>query len=172
MKKLFALALALSFYANPALAQSNAAQTPTPQSTTPVQQSDTGKVKGVLSYFFNSNFGSKPDTGSKVYILEGSVEIPEAAFVMGVGSKLVVGKEGQEAKDFASYKVIATATADGAGNFQMSEVPAGVYTLVFISKHATGKAQRDVAGKVRTRSEVLKAGETADASLDFGMSYL
>lgn len=28
-----------------------------------------GKVSGVITYYFNENFGNKPDVGSKIYFL-------------------------------------------------------------------------------------------------------
>lgn len=48
---------------------------PEPAAQVPVN-TGTGRIKGTLTYYFNDNYGSKPDTGSLVLLLANTVEIP------------------------------------------------------------------------------------------------
>jgi hypothetical protein len=131
-----------------------------------------GKIKGVLTYYFNSTQGSKADVGSEIWLVEGRLEIPEDAIVMGGVNELVVGSRGTPVKDMPTYKIIKRTRADGSGNFEIPDVAVGTYTLILKSNHAVGRGLRDVAGKLRRTTINIKAGETVDASLDFGVSVL
>src|SRR5271169_5638220 len=47
-----------------------------PSITTSAKPAETGRIKGTLTYFFDVHIGSKPDTGSKVWLVKGRVQIP------------------------------------------------------------------------------------------------
>ena len=121
---------------------------------------ETGRIRGTLTYFFNFNYGNKPDTGSQVWLIEGHVDIPDNMMVIGIGDFLVVGS--------AKPKIAKYTVADGIGNFELSDVPIGQYTLILKSNHAKGLTTRDIQGNVRVRHVQIKAGEALDASTDFG----
>ena len=126
------------------------------------------KIRGTLTFFFNANFGSKPDVGSSVLLLPANTVINESdVFIPLPGSALIGDK---------SYTPLAQSMADGSGNFEISNVPAGDYTLVLKSSHAKGGyganrvTHRDTDGRVVTLGIHVSAGQTIDASHDFGMS--
>jgi hypothetical protein len=138
-----------------------------------------GRVKGTLTHYFNENNGSKPDVGSKVWLIEGNVEIPETVIVWDAFEKhveLSVEKDhGQPSQATKKYKMVKCTVADGSGNFELSDVPTGQYTLVIESNHS--KRPQDIGRgftmqvhKVKTMVVALRAGETFEASNDFGMS--
>jgi hypothetical protein len=157
-------------------------QTPTPQpapsqtpATTP-QQAETGSVKGTLTYFFSFHIGTKPDAGSKVWLIKGHVEIP--ANQNFVGNSTVLGTSGNPEQ----YTAIKYAITDENGNFELLDVPPGQYTLIMQSAHTkwtlkekshffgSGNSHnpRDSDGRVEFLSLLVKAGETVEASKDFG----
>jgi hypothetical protein len=43
-----------------------------------------GMVKGTFTYYFNENYGNRPDVGAKVWIIKGeNISIPESDWVFG-----------------------------------------------------------------------------------------
>jgi hypothetical protein len=137
---------------------------------------ETGRVKGTLTYFFNVQTGNKPDTGSKVWLVIGRVQIP--ANETFVGSSTALGTSGNPEQ----YSAIQHSVADENGNFELHDVPPGEYTLVMQSAHTVGTLNekrnffgrgnghtpRDSKGRVEFLNVVIKPGETVDASKDFG----
>ena len=127
-----------------------------------------GKIKGILTYYFNVNYGSKPDVGSEVYVVESWFDIPESAVFMGFSDSFSVSVNNEIKK----YPLINKTVADGTGSFEVDNVPPGKYTVVLKSKHAKGDLTlRDSNGKVLLRSVTVKPGETVDGSCDFGISH-
>jgi hypothetical protein len=129
------------------------------------------RIKGTLTYFFNSNSGNKPDTGSDVWLVEGHVAIPSNEFLIDFSGNIKVG--------IATYVVVKHTVADGSGNFDLSQIPPGLYTLVMRSNHTKGAygampkdavTSRDLNGRVMSQEVQLKPGETIDASKDFGVN--
>ena len=168
---------------------STEAQTPSPQlpSVTPQQPSSrlpsiasqgpgTGSVKGTLSYFFDFHIGNKPDAGSKVWLVKGRVEIP--ADQNFVGTSAAVGTSSNPEQ----YNAIEYSITDENGNFELLDIPPGQYTLIMQSAHTkgtlnekrnffgrgNGRTPRDSSGRVEFLNVLIKAGETVDASKDFG----
>jgi hypothetical protein len=157
------------------------AQTPPPQLTsqapaTTALPAETGRVTGTLTYFFSFHIGTKPDAGSKVWLVNGRVEIP--ANQNFVGSSTALGTSGNPEQ----YAAIKYAVTDDNGNFELLDVPPGQYTLIIQSAHTkwtlneknhlfgSGNSHnpRDSNGRVEFFNLQVKAGETADASKDFG----
>jgi hypothetical protein len=141
-----------------------------------VQPPETGRIKGTLTYFVDFHIGNKPDTGSKVWLVKGRVEIPSDQTFVGTGTAL--GTSGNPEQ----YTAIQHSIADENGNFELHDVPPGEYTLIMQSEHTvgtlnekrnffgrgTGRTPRDSKGRVEFLDVLLKPGETVDASKDFG----
>jgi hypothetical protein len=149
---------------------------PSPSPTTSAVPIGTGRVTGTLTYFFSVRAGSKPDNGSKVWLVQGRAEIP--ADQNFTGSSVAVGTSANPEQ----YRAIKYAVADENGNFELLEVPAGEYTLVLQSAHTkgtlnekrdffgrgNGRNPRDTNGRVVFLNLLVKPGETVDTSKDFG----
>jgi hypothetical protein len=161
------------------------------------KQTGKGRVKGTLTFFFNENYGEKPDTGSRVALIKEPTDFPKkfndfpSDQSVDVSSiQVVVGAGAGEKR----YEVVASSVADGDGNYVLSDVPPGFYTLVAQSSHVLGKLervlvttdkrgkplkhpytemrpnQRDLLGRVYWFDIEVQAGSTIDVSHDFGMS--
>ena len=156
----------------PATAPPPASQPPSTTSRPP----ETGGVKGTLTYFFNFHIGNKPDTGSKVWLVKDSVEIPADQYFAGTST--AVGTKGNPEQ----YSAIKYSVADENGYFELLDIPPGQYTLIMQSAHTKGTLKdkrtffgrgnrpnpRDETGRVEFLNLLIKAGETVDASKDFG----
>ena len=155
------------------------AAAPAPSSPFPsmtAQAPETGRIKGTLTYFLNFHVGNKPDTGSKVWLVKGRVEIP--ADQNFVGTSTALGTSGNPEQ----YNAIKYSITDGNGNFELLDIPPGQYTLIMQSAHTKGSLKekrnyfgrgnghnpRDNNGRVEFLNLLIKAGETVDASKDFG----
>jgi hypothetical protein len=153
-----------------------AQSTPSQLPSTTAQPAETGRIKGTLTYFFDFHIGNKPDTGSKVWLVKGRVEIP--ADQNFVATSTALGTSGNPQQ----YNAIKYSMADENGNFELPDVPPGQYTVVLQSAHtkgtlnekrnlfgrANGRNPRDSRGRVEFLNLLVKSGETVDASKDFG----
>jgi hypothetical protein len=149
---------------------------PSPLPPVTAQPLETGRVKGTLTYFFDFHTGSKADAGSKVWLVKGPVEIPASQNF--VASSTALGSNANPEQ----YSAVKYAVADENGNFDLLDIPAGEYTLVLQSAHTkwtlkekrdffgrgNGHSPRDSNGRVELLKVIVKEGETADASKDFG----
>ncbi len=158
--------------------QAITAQPPPAQvsAATAAQPPETGRLKGTLTYFFSFQVGKKPDAGSKVWLVKGRVEIP--ADKPFVGTSTALGTSGNPEQ----YKAIKYSIADENGNFELLDIPPGQYTLIMQSAHTkgtlkekrdffgrgSGRNPRDINGRVESLNLLIRAGETVDASKDFG----
>jgi hypothetical protein len=127
-------------------------------------ESRTGVIRGTLTYFFNSNYGNRPDTGAVVALVAGKLDVPSTVnvFVYASSREVTIGGK--------IVMAVKATTADGSGNYSLQDVPPGEYTLLLKSNHAKSTTQRDIAGKILTVPLTVKSGETVDMSEDFGMS--
>jgi hypothetical protein len=101
--------------------------------------------------------------GGNIWLVTGHLDdIGDNEWFGSFGDYFVVGQ--------AHHNSVKHAFADGNGNFELSDVPAGAYTLVLQSNHSKGATLRDMRGKVELRKVQIRAGETFDASRDFGMT--
>lgn len=146
-----------------------------PPSTTALP-AETGGVKGTLTYFFSFQIGNKPDTGSKVWLVKGRVEIPASQNFVATNTTL--GTSGNPEQ----YYAIKYSVADENGNFELLDIPPGQYTLIMQSAHTkgslkekgnffgrgNGRTPRDSSGRVEFLNLQVKAGETVEESRDFG----
>jgi hypothetical protein len=140
------------------------------------QSAETGSVKGTLTYFFNFHDGSKPDTGTKIWLVKDHVEIPADQNFVGSSTALGTSVNPEQ------YTAVKFAIPDGNGNFELLEVSPGQYTLILQSAHTKGTLKdkrnlfgranrsnpRDSVGRVESLNVPIKAGETVDVAKDFG----
>jgi hypothetical protein len=160
----------------PQLPSTTTHQPPPQPPSMAAQPLETGRIKGTLTYFFNPHTGTKPDTGSKVWIVKGRVEIP--ADQNFVGTSTALGTNGNPEQHIA----IKYSITDENGNFELLDILPGQYTLIMQSAHTKGTLNgkwslfgrgnghnpRDSSGRVEFIDVLIKAGETVDASRDFG----
>ncbi len=151
----------------------------TQQPVPPISMPMSGTVKGSLSYYFNDNYGNKPDVGAEIWLVEGDIGgIPDDVIVLGSETTLaMIHSAGPGASTgIRKLTVINHTMADGSGNFEFSTVPSGTYTLVMKSRHVTGSrgaeslTKRDILGRIVWLVKTVTAGQTVDASSDFGIS--
>ena len=135
-----------------------------------------GTVKGTVVYYFNRNYGSKPDVGSEVWLVGPNVEIPEDRMFIGTTKEIIVVNPKNESQK-TTIPVIRHTMVDGNGNLELTGVPAGWYTIVMESKHTDGPkseglriTQRDVLHRIEYRAVEVKPNQISDVSIDFGMS--
>lgn len=139
------------------------------------QAQGTGRIQGTLTYFFSFHVGNKPDNGSKVWLVKDHADLPIDQNFAGAATNLGTSGNPQQ------YAAIQYSIADDNGNFQMLDVPAGEYTLILQSAHTKGALKdkrnifgrgkpdlRDSNGRIEFLYVVVKPGETADGSKDFG----
>jgi len=156
----------------PAAAQPPASPLP-PATANP---SEPGRIQGTVTYLFSVQTGNKPDAGSKLWLVQGHVEIPVNQNFVATSTALGTSGNPEE------YSAFKYSTADENGKFELLDIPPGQYTLVLQSAHTKGtlnekrsffwleccRDHRDSSGRVEFLDVVIKAGETADASKDFG----
>ena len=133
-----------------------------------------GAIKGTVTYFFNENYGDKPDAGSTVTLLTSEQAVRLQKSTGGTDNDPIPERAGLD-----TYFLIHANTdnfretkADGSGNFSFDRIPVGRYLVVKQSAHSNGKANRDLIGKVDCNFVEVKAGETVDVSHSFGMTFL
>jgi len=147
----------------------------------PSIETKNGRVRGTLTYYFNRNFGEKPDVGSQVWLVQSELVLNESTLVIGTPSVLICAETTRIKKKYAakpqrSYDVLKYTLADGNGNFELLDVFPGEYTLILKSTHTKGTqfkrevTPRDADGRMISIPIRLKPGETVDQSYSFGMS--
>lgn len=138
-----------------------------------VTKARNGSIRGSASYYFNRNIGNRPDSGTKVYLINQRIaEIPKSGLFSDL--MLELGRDylmiGNAPDKTEEVKFLKKTIADGNGNFEIKSIPIGDYTLILQSSHAKGQGTRDVLGKVRMKAVSVTAENELDASIDFGMS--
>jgi hypothetical protein len=126
------------------------------------QEVSEGRITGTLTYFFNYNYGNKPDVGAVVWLVRGFVDVPETAYFHGPDDIMTVGGP-------VHYEPVTRTVADGDGNFVLPDVRAGEYTVIAESAHRDGTFTRDKSGKVATFQVTVKSGEASVCSWNFGL---
>jgi hypothetical protein len=165
-----------SVTALPPPTSTTAQPTPAQPTSTTAQPAENGSIKGTLTYFLNFQIGNKPDTGSKVWLVKGRVEIP--ADQNFIATSTALGTSGNPEQ----YNAIKYSVTDENGNFELLDIPPGQYTLIMQSAHTkgtlnekrnffgrgNGRNPRDSGGRVEFLNLLVKPGETVNASKDFG----
>lgn len=127
----------------------------------------TGGIGGVITYYFNANYGDKPDAGAKIQLVQGDVMIAKTSLLL-LHTVIIPGKKGA-ADERVELKVVSEGTADGSGRYELKDVPAGQYTLIITSSHRKDASLRDVSGQVICLPVLVSAGMTQDRSWSFGL---
>ena len=147
-----------------------------PQPASKSDPAENGRIKGTLTYFFDFHVGNKPDNGSKVWLVRGRAEIPADQAFVATATSVGTSTNPEE------YAAIQFLPADANGIFEFSDVLPGEYTVIAQSAHTKGSLKnkkslfakgnghtlRDSNGRVEFINLQVKAGETGDASKDFG----
>jgi hypothetical protein len=118
--------------AQPAPSQPPSLSAQPPSSQLPpvsVQPPQTGNVKGMLTYFFDFRSGNKPDTGSKLWLVKGRVEIPVDKTFVANSTALGTGENPEQ------YTAVQYSIANENGYFELHDVFPGEYTLILQSAH-------------------------------------
>ena len=137
------------------------------------------RIRGTLTYYFNSNYGSKPDTGSRVFLVaaKGTANLipseyalfEDASTTKFGGSRDEIAIVDMGSDHVIRVKTVARTIADGNGNFEIANVVPGDYTLILRSEHVKSSGYRDALGSVVTIPIQASSGETLDESHDFGI---
>lgn len=85
---------------------------------------EAGHIKGTVTYFFNSNCGNKPDTGSHVWPAESNLTILDDGFLFRMGSGFTLSEI--DNKTAKTYKSLKHFVADAAGNFDLRAMRPGL----------------------------------------------
>ncbi|MGO9244050.1 MAG: hypothetical protein ACLQDC_04690 [Verrucomicrobiia bacterium] len=130
-----------------------------------------GAIKGTVTYFFNENYGDKPDAGATVTLLTNEQAVRIQKSTGGTDNDPIPERTSPDTLPFMQgpYNFKET-KADGSGNFSFDRIPVGRYLVVSRSAHSNGSPKRDLIGKMHCTFVEVKAGETVDVSHSFGMS--
>jgi len=144
------------------------------------QEKSSATIKGVVTYYFNSYQGDKPDLGAKIYIVDSS-KFKEYDEDLSFKYDLAkIKKTSPEDPDFKQiderlYTVLyrleqsaetLSATVDAVGNYSIS-APAGTYYLLIQSKGRTGITVTEVKGNIYLTKVRLAKGQVRDESHNF-----
>jgi hypothetical protein len=128
------------------------------------------KLSGTITYFFNDNYGNKPDTGTKVCLIQASpnftLHSTDTVFIALQKSPQILVM--QKTKESNSFPVIYSFVTDGNGRYEMSNIKPGKYILIFQSSHTRGMDQLNIIGKVFTELIEVGSGDSREVSNDFG----
>lgn len=97
----------------------------------------TGGIKGTVLYWTAA--GTKPDTGAAVYVVAGTIPSPrpDEMFVSVAGKLLRISQPCLK-NPACEYPLVQETAVDGSGNFEVSELGAGQYTVLIVSDHTEG----------------------------------
>lgn len=140
--------------------------------------SQKGKIKGVITYFFNNYQGDKPDLGAEVYVVD-SAKCPkynsdisfqfELASIKGNSSdefKALDTKNALNNKEIMSCEDANKTTVDATGNYAI-DLPPSTYYVLIKSKGRTGLSVTEIMGKVYIIKVRLKPDQIKDISYNF-----
>jgi hypothetical protein len=125
----------------------------------------TGTIKGTLTYFFNRNYGNKPDSGSEIWLVREDVLINDRDFHMAFEKEYEVGIDSGK-----RFQILKHTLTDGNGSFELAGILEGQYTVIIKSSHVRAVNSRDQLGKTVTIRVSVRSGEVSDVSTDFGMT--
>jgi len=136
------------------------------QQAVPQQQ---GRIKGVVTYYFNANYGDKPDVGSVVLLFADKVDISTNEFVViGLGGDKVMEILSDTPKSTRRDVTFLDSTrVDASGSFSFDSVAPGLYTVFIQSSHSKGKESRDFLHRIVCLHVEVTLGRTVDASESF-----
>jgi hypothetical protein len=130
----------------------------------------TGRVRGVVTYYFNRNYGARPDVGAEVWLLPGILRRPpNDNYVMGTSDAITVAPPESPGgkRELTKISALRHSTVDGNGNFSWDGVPPGEYTVAIQSAHRDYTNQRDILHGWMWVKVKVEAGRTADTAWEF-----
>ena len=147
------------------------------------QQKPSATIKGVVTYFFNTSQGDKPDIGAKVFIVDtakcqGYDKAIAFQYDLARIKKLTrtdAGFKTLDDKSHSNFEKIKTAadavscTVDGSGNYSIP-VTSGTYYILFQSKGRTSMTMTEIAGNLYLTKVTIKDGQTMDESHNFPLN--
>ncbi|MDE2421623.1 MAG: hypothetical protein KGO49_10660 [Gammaproteobacteria bacterium] len=133
-----------------------------------IKQLEPAKISGVITYFFNDNYGNKPDTGATVTLIK-----YDKNFMPNDNDSLINLSSVMErltASGTAYFPIIKSSTVDGIGRYEITGIKPGSYYIIIKSQHTKSNAMLGLSGKIFISHIELESGQTEDISNDFGMS--
>ena len=151
-----------------------------------------GSLSGVITYFFNDNYGDKPDVGADIYIIDKKYSrIDSSAFIAILGyqaatnlreSRSLLGIKNSEddEKSFDESDAMADSVcsviksnthtiklvADGNGAYSRQLEP-GFYSILIVSKHRSNTSKTEGAGKVYLEILWIQANNQYSVNAEF-----
>jgi hypothetical protein len=149
-------------------------------------------IAGVVTYFFNDNYGFKPDVGSNIFIVNNkytkidssallimlyyqiSVKRKEALSLLGSG----ITKDDEENTDRLDVmadsirKIVKNnmhtikLTADGNGSYSRQLDP-GLYSILIVSKHRNANSKTELFGKIHLEIIRFESGKQYSVNAEF-----
>jgi len=132
-----------------------------------------GKIKGVVTFYFNANLGAKADVGSKVLLVSGAIQVPSDRQAVIFKDHIAVLQRKQQ--DGYVIPFIDQTTVDANGAFQFDDLSPGNYTVIIRSEHSVGNiltSPRDSIGRWQCIVIDVKPGRAVDASYNFPATSL
>lgn len=142
-----------------------------------------GKIKGVVTYYFNQYQGDKSDIGAAVYIVDSAkcrsfdTEIPfqyELASIKNpkgddAAFKSIDGMNALNNQQIINSEYVNTTTVDGSGNYSI-DLPKGTYYILIQSKGRPGLSTSEVLGCIYYIKVRLNADQTKEVSHNFPLN--
>jgi len=154
------------------------------------QQLTRSRLNGVVTYFFNENYGHRPDVGAEIYILQrNKVDIDTSAIrdyriikllaqirqasakALSDSDKIALNKQDIKAFEVCSAiknsKHAIKLVADGNGSYS-TELPPGEYYILIVSQHRKDLTITEVGGKINFTTLTVESGKeyTVNAKFD------
>lgn len=142
--------------------------------------SQKGKIKGVVTYFFNEYQGNKPDLGAEVYVVDSArcgkydsdisfqFELESIKDNNSAEFKALDAKNALNNREIISSEDANKATVDAAGNYNF-DLPPATYYLLIKSKGRTGLSITEIMGKIYIIKVRLKPDQVKDISYNFSL---
>lgn len=90
-------------------------------------KTETGSIKGNVTWQYNDFIGTKPDVGAKVFLIPTSFNDKDYTF-SDIKSYAILG-------DIPEGSNLQFVTVDGYGNYEINDIPIGEYFVVISSKN-------------------------------------
>ncbi len=149
-------------------------------------------LAGVVTYYFNDNYGFKPDVGSNIYIIDNKyTKIDSSALLIILSYQISVirkkalsllgsniTKEDEENADRIDAIADSICTivktnpqtiklaADGNGSYSR-ELDPGFYSILIVSKHRTAVAKTELDGKIYLEIIRIESGKQYSVNAEF-----
>lgn len=98
--------------------------------------SDTGNIKGVITWQYNKYVGTKPDNGAIIYLFPDQPVNLIHNDEINIFSPIMIGSTGitENTRMIEKKTGIYIAIADGYGHYEIQDIPSGEYTTLIVSR--------------------------------------